>query len=159
MCRGMTNDVLETWRSCIMNAPVQFTMLKHKQDVEWARINSREEIAKRYQFLHRTCIDRIFEVSVAIGNYEEQTKQKATPAVITKIWNKNVSMSEMSEVVNEAFVDVAMTVRSRIFAHKPCLDLLLAADDEFQSKTPWQSAYLLQAITQKVAYKSEDMRI
>eukprot|EP00973_Karenia_brevis_P090911 12404963-Karenia_brevis.AAC.1 len=89
------------WRNCILNAPLQFKVYPDAQAIQWARINAREDIGKKFQFLYRSCIARIFEVCGVADNYEEEKKKPATCKEVAKLWNDNVSMSQMSESVSD----------------------------------------------------------
>jgi hypothetical protein len=130
-------------------------VLESDAEVDWKRIQYREDIGKEFTIFFPTLLQRMFEVTGVIDAIEDLIQQQATGAQIAEAWATHVSQSSKHETVGTSFVEAVILIRRRVTSNKKCLQLLLEADDEFGTNSPWQSVYTIEAIAKKVGVNGD----
>ena len=142
-------EVLQKWRSCLLNVSYEFKLYNSEAEIGWDRIQMREDTVKAFQLLARTTVERIFEVSAIADDLHSASSFKKQPTVgeVVKAWANNVSLADSAEKVNDGYVDSVMTVRKRILSEKTVVRYLMASDGH---KSPWNSVYTIETVARKV---------
>ena len=88
-----TDDVLEKWRSCVLNTPMEFRVFKSRGDLEWARIQYRENIGRQFELFFSTCLKRLFEVTSMADQMADRQKHQPTVNEVVVAWETNIQQN------------------------------------------------------------------
>lgn len=64
-------------------------------------------------------------------------------------------MSEMGEAITTSFVEAALTIWERLLSDQDCKGELMACEERWGKKTPWDSVYKLEILVRKCGKQSE----
>ena len=98
---------------------------KTTADLDWQRINAREEIGKDFQLFFPTCLMRLFEVTNVVEKLKGAMAREPTAKEVSEAWNSRIQQSSMSEKVSPTYIETVMTIRKRMLSDETVLKMLL----------------------------------
>ena len=123
-------------------------MYKTSADLEWQRINAREDIGKEFEYLFPSMLQRLFQTTQVIDMLKQELNHEPSCKEVEIHWERHIDQSNMSEKVTSTYIETVMLIRRKILSEKKVLKMLLDIDDEMVN-SPWKSAYTLALVANK----------
>lgn len=93
---------------------------------------------------------RAFEVLDMIKRQETAAGRELTPTEIVEVWSSKVQQANLGDQVTVSYVEALLQCKRRVFSDGDVTKKLLAAEETFGTKTPWDSIYKVAVLASKV---------
>lgn len=93
---------------------------------------------------------RAFEVLDVIKREESKAGRELTAIEIAGVWSGRVKQANLGDQVTVTYVEALMRCKRRIFSDADVTKKLLAAEETFGTRTPWDSLYKVEVLASKV---------
>ena len=100
-------------------------MYKTSADLEWQRINAREDIGKEFEYLFPSMLQRLFQTTQVIDMLKQELNREPSCKEVETMWERRINQSNMSEKVTSTYIETVMQIRKRILAEKKVLQMLV----------------------------------
>jgi hypothetical protein len=141
------DEELGKWRDKILSTPFEFVICEGEDDRHFAALQMREDIAQNFSSMRYSTLMRIFDLE-AFMKRKADTTGKLTAKQCADLY-RQLKVADISEQITDTFVDVAMTICSRMLSIPACKAALIEVDQEYGANNPLDSYNKLQALIQK----------
>lgn len=152
IARDISNEVedetLAEWRAHALSCPFEYRLLDSDEDVIRAARQIREDVSQQHVTLRLSAVQQIFEV-IHFKKRKEQTLGKMTAKQVATLYSENMRFADTTEQITESFIDMALTVNSRLLEIPTVCDIVLKAESQFGVNTPFNGITKLQTIVSK----------
>jgi hypothetical protein len=139
---------LRKWRAVMLTTPFHFTVVGTERDRFWKAVNLREQAVSSYEAVARSPIQRVFEI-ISFKNQREKAIGPLTVAQLAKEYETNARLAASTEPVAFSFIETAMYCWTGVLSKADMLALVLATEDHFGKRSPWDSLYKLSGVISK----------
>lgn len=145
---GCSDTDLDAWRRCMLSVSVRFVVAADGDELHFMAINLRDQQVGAGMELERTCAQRIFEV-IDFKVKREKVQGKMSVLDVVKAYTTHARLAKTTEKVTNGFLEMAMSVWSRLFSSKTARDVVLAMDDSHGTASPFNAIAVLQLIVHR----------
>ena len=146
------DDLLQKWYKQLRSTTCVFALRPGQMDRYWYALERRENVEHEFQAVHRSCLQRLYEVNRFLEKLQGTGGQAVKLPVILKAYKDNLKNMNTKGpgAVTEAFLDTAMTVCKRMLNVPQMAEILREMDGMPQDAfNPFDSHSRLQALVNK----------
>ncbi len=144
-----TDEEMNKHRTAILSCSVIFELLPTEDDQFFKATQLRANIKGMEDLCGRTTVQNIFDVVGFKKRKEKTGGGGVTAAQLLKEYKDHVRSASSSETFSESFFETALYVWEQALRVESIRDIVLAVEEKFQKKTPFDSVYKLEAFIQK----------
>ena len=143
------------WPRLLRGVSFEFVVCKGGTDgVYLEAVNRRERVGSLFDGLFRTCVQRIHELVQFRTARERVMKTSLYVQATAQAWRDNVKLSARSEAVTNYMCECAFLVYERLLSVPALAAIIDKTEETLGKKTPWDSAYKLDALARFVGKTS-----
>ena len=146
---GVEPDTLQEWRRIFLGTTFIFKYIENDTDFHFAHLQSRENLGIDFASMRHSSLQRILDLAAFKHRMQATTGQQWSAAHVSEQYRSNLQLSETSDDITDSYVDMALTVHSRLLSNQKLADLAMALDEEEGTKNPFDSVCKLQTIVSK----------
>ena len=147
--KSQSEDRIALWLRVALCVPMEFISCENVQSRYFKSVNLRESVGNDFAALHRTPVQRIFELISWKTAQERANGKTMSVADVADTWQKHVQTSVMSEKIPVSYIDTVLTVYERLLSIEEAREIVLDAEERWGVKSPWDSVYKLETIVKK----------
>ena len=149
LMKSKSEDRIALWQRAALSVPMEFVSCENVQSRYFKSVNLRESVGTDFAALHRTPVQRIFELISWKTSQERANGKTMSVTDVADTWQKHVQTSVMSEKITAGYIDTALTVYDRILSIEQAAAIVLDAEERWGVKSPWDSVYKLEVVIKK----------
>ncbi len=139
---------LQQWRRIVLSTTMVFRVIESADEFHFAHVQLRENPGIDFELIRHSALQRILDITTFAARTHKETGVKLNARALADTYAKNVTLSELSEAITESYVDMAVTVNSRLIQKEPhVFTLLLSLDEAEGVRNPLDSVCKLQWLT------------
>ena len=122
---GVGDDVLNVYRTCLLNTPIHIEIFDNAQDQMWLAHQLRQDEAQKGSVAKPTPIQMIMDIVEAKKMLEKELNKSLGAEQFAAKWNEKLKMASCSEAMKPGLADAAMTAWQRASQDPDLRDLML----------------------------------
>ena len=144
---GASEVELRNWLQHALSADMTSTKRDSMDDIHFAAVQKREDLAANNKYMGRTALGRILEVA-GFKARKERASGPLSAASIAVLYREHCKIVNPEEQVSENFIDNALTIQRRLISLDGVMTILLEAEDTCEP-TAFNTISKLHAIVTK----------
>lgn len=139
---------LQQWRAMILSTTFEFLYLESEADIWRHARQLRENLSEKHATMRLSAMAQVFEL-LTFKTWLEAQHGKMSARAMADAYREKIKFAETSDCVSDAFVDSAITIEQRLLSIGKCKDTIIRCEATYNTKTPFDSIYKLQAIVSR----------